>query len=327
MTDSLVSVVTVNWNNRQFIETCLEHLRAQSYPSVEIIVVDNGSTDGSDELLRERYAGCITLIRLETNTGFTGGMNRGIAASHGDYVVILNSDAFLHPDFIARAVQAFETPGNERVGVVGGKLFYYADGQKTATIDHVGFFLKLRMAVCNSRNTDLPELVFGPSGTCPVLRRSLLDEVAFAPGEWFDRYYFAYYEDVDLWFRAQLLGWKVLFLPEAIGWHVHSGSVGGRQRLYERAPFLQVHALKNRYMTILKDYPAGLLLLMGPFLLATELAVLLFFAVRMRNNLRNVLAAQRYIVCNLPAILRRRRFIQRQRRVGAFYLVRYFKQI
>lgn len=323
----LVSVVTINWNNLAFIETCLEHLYAQTYPSVEIIVVDNGSTDGSYQLLQERYLDRITLIRLETNTGFTGGMNRGIAAARGGYVVVLNSDAFLHPEFIAQAVAAFELPGNERIGVIGGKLFHFVDGQKTNTIDHVGFFLKLRMAVCNSRNTDAPELVFGPSGTCPVLRRALLDRVRFGPDEWFDRHYFAYNEDIDLWFRTHLLGWDVLFLPTAIGWHVHSGSVGGRQRLYERAYRLQVHALKNRYMTILKDYPSALLLLMGPFLVATEVAVFLYFALKLRPSLRAMMEAQLYVVHNWAEIMHRRRFIQRQRQEGAFYLLRYFKQL
>jgi GT2 family glycosyltransferase len=323
----LVSVVTINWNNRDFIEQCIEHVLAQSHPRLELIVVDNASSDGSYELLCARYAGRITLIRAETNTGFTGGMNRGIAASSGDYVLILNSDVFLAPGFVARAVEAFARPEHVRVGVVGGKLLQLVDGAKTAAVDTVGSYLKLRMAVRSSRNHGQPELVFGPASAAPLLRRALLDDVQLGPGEWFDAHYFAYNEDIDLWFRTHLAGWQVLFLPTAVGWHMHSGSVAGQKRLYARSPLLQYHALKNRYMTILKDYPALLLWLFGPFLLALELPVALFFAVRSPGSLRSLWQAQRYILRNWRRIMQRRRSIQQRRRIPALRLLRFFKSI
>jgi GT2 family glycosyltransferase len=321
----LVSVIILNWNGGETTHHCLEHVFAQTYAPLEVIVVDNGSQDGSCQEIGSHWGSRIKMIRNAQNLGFAGGMNQGIAASSGAYLLLLNSDVFLKKDYIEKIIARFAQDQGQIIGVIGGKLFRYIDGTKTTEIDHVGFFLRARMAVANSSNGNAEELVFGPSGASPMIRRSALDATALSAQEWFDSSYFAYNEDIDLWFRCQLYGWKVLFYPEAVGWHIHSGSVGGKQRLYERADFLQVHALKNRYMTIIKNYPGGLFVCMLPVFIAVEIGVPIYFLYRSPRTLVNLQKAWKYVWQNRHGILNKRRQIQSRRQVSVAYLLTLFR--
>lgn len=322
-----VSVIILNWNSKDFIEECIRSVLRQSFSSIEVIVVDNASRDGSFELISSKFGHKIKLIRNEQNFGFAEGMNRGIALAQGEYLLLLNSDVFLKEDYIERVVERFMVDVKKEIGVIGGKLYLCTEERESNQIDHVGFFLKARMAVTNSHNQSQEEFVFGSSGACPTIRKETLSDIALSSEQWFDKDYFAYNEDIDLWFRCQLRGWRVLFLPTAEGWHVHSGSVGGKQRLFERSDELQFHALKNRYMTILKNYPSPLFILMLPMLLLVEVAVVLYVGFYHPQSLKNLRRAWAYVFKNRESILRRRRIIQSRRVVSTKYLLQFFKNI
>lgn len=322
-----VSVIILNWNSGDFIEECIHCVLRQSFSSIEVIVVDNASHDGSLELISSRFGSRIKLICNEQNLGFAGGMNRGIAVALGEYLLLLNSDVFLKEDYVERVIERFGADVKKEIGVIGGKLYSYIKGERTHQIDHVGFFLKARMAVCNSHNQVQEEFVFGSSGACFIIRKETLSDIALSPEQWFDEDYFAYNEDIDLWFRCQLRGWRVLFLSTAEGWHIHSGSVGGKKRLLERSDELQFHALKNRYMTILKDYPLALLILMLPILLLVEVTVVLSLILYNPPSLKNLRRSWAYILQNRANIMRRREIIQSRRLVSIMYLLQFFKGI
>jgi len=322
-----VSVIILNWNSRDFIEECIHCVLCQSFPFIEVIVVDNASHDGSLELISSKFGSRIKLICNEHNLGFAEGMNRGIAIAQGEYLLLLNSDVFLKEDYIEQVMKRFMADVKKEIGVIGGKLYCYIKGERTYQIDHVGFFLKARMAVTNSHNQLREEFVFGSSGACFTIRRETLSDVALSSEQWFDKNYFAYNEDIDLWFRCQLRGWRVLFLPTAEGWHIHSGSVGGKKRLFERSDELQFHALKNRYMTILKDYPLALLILMLPILLLVEVTVVLYLILYYPHSLKNLRRAWAYILQNRASIMRHREIIQSRRTVSTRYLLQFFKSI
>lgn len=317
----LVSIIVLNWNGREYIRSCVEHVLNQTYWKLEIIVVDNGSTDGSIEFIQTEYPG-LRFIKNETNLGFCKGMNQGIGVSDGAYVILLNQDAFLSEDFVERAIGAAEK--DERIGMVGGKIYRFMDGQKTTDINHVGHFLRKRVAHTNSRNSTREEFVFGPTGCCPFLKREMLEDVRLSSGEYYDESYFAYGEDLDLWFRAQLRGWKCLFVPDVIAWHVHSGSLEGKIRLIEKPSGIQIHALKNRYLTIVKDFPLDLLLYLLPYLILAEFAIWPYFLLKRPRNLVNLFIAWWNVLTLIPDALQKRRRIQSAKVMPSSYLKQFF---
>jgi len=321
----LVSVIILNWNDGERIGLCLTHVFDQTYRPIEVIVVDNGSQDGSYECIGSEWGGQISLIHNEENRGYTGGMNQGIAAAQGEILLLLNSDVFLSETYVERAVQALERHVESQVGIVGGKLFFFRENRKTTLVNNPGLFLGRRMNVKNSRNIDQEEFVFGASGSCPVIRREVLDSIRLTDGQWFDESYFSQGEDIDLWFRAHLRGWKVMFVPSAVGWHVHAASYGGKVRFYERSDVFQVHAMKNRYMTILKNYPALLLVSMFPELVLSEVLIVIYLLLKSPRSLRNLLKAQSYILKNWSRIGKKRKEIQSTRKVSVNYLLSLYR--
>lgn len=319
----LVSVIVLNWNDGTYVCDCIDHVLAQTYPSVEIIVVDNASTDGSADEIARLY-NQITLLRNQKNLGFAGGMNRGIEHTAGEFVLLLNTDAFLAPTYIEAVMRALaERP---EVGAAGGKIYQLVGGQKTTVIDSVGHLLRKRIAHdfslrgleekpdgCTTPEVAYSRLIYGPDGSCPILRRSMLEGVRFPSGEYFDENYFIINEDMDLWMRAHLRGWQALYVPEAVAWHVRSVSQGGQIRLVDKSDFYQRHALKNRYLTILKAFPVGLLLYLLPHLFLAEILTWGYFAAVKPRCLVNVVGAQLDVLRLLPWALARRKYIQSRR--------------
>jgi hypothetical protein len=140
---NLVSVVVLNWNGGEYVRACIDHVLGQSYPEIELIMVDNGSTDGSAAEMERTYQQ-VTLIRNQRNLGFAGGMNRGIQHAKGAFVLLLNTDAFLASTYVETVLRVMaERP---EVGAAGGKIYQYIEGEKTSIIDSVGHLLQKRIA-------------------------------------------------------------------------------------------------------------------------------------------------------------------------------------
>ena len=320
MRQPTVSVILLNWDGGALVVDCLRHVLAQSTPPAQIIIVDNGSRDGSPDALAQACPDAIW-VRNAANRGYAAGMNQGLGVADGELCLLLNQDVLLAPGYLAEASAAMNSDG--RTGMVGGKILRLVDGGKPDAVDSTGLFLRKTFSLANGPDEAGP--VFGPSGACPLVRRAMLEDVALAPGMYFDDGYFAFGEDIDLWFRGHLRGWQCRYAPAAVAWHTHSGSLGGNVGLIDKPDAFQRHAMRNRYLTMVKDVPAGLALWLAPWLLVTELFSPFYLLSRRPQSLGNLASAWVQVLRLLPHAWRQRRAIQGRRTVPWGELRAYFR--
>ncbi len=252
-----VTVVIVNWNGQRFLARCLEALRAQTLPPSEIILVDNASTDGSADWVRV-HAPHVRLILNDRNLGFAAANNQGIRAASGEYVALLNNDAFAEPGWLAALVAAAQS--NPRIGSVAS-LMLFADRPEVVNsagvcVDRCGVTWDRAGGEPASSQGAALVPVFGASGGAALYRRSMLLAL-----NGLNDAYFMYLEDVDLAWRARWLGWEAVLAPAARVLHVHSGTArqGSALKTYLLA--------RNKIHLLLTNYPSPYLLLFGPLLL------------------------------------------------------------
>ena len=309
------------FNNAPFITDCISCAIGQDYWNIEIIVVDQNSSDGTVDIIRARFPD-VTLIRNTSNTGYAAGMNRGIAAAAGDYVLLLNSDLFLEPTFIRRAIAQLQAYAPEaRVGMLASIAYRFKAGERTCEIESVGTMLAPYHTAVDNERIDQVEWVAGPNSAASVLSRALLDDIRLPSEEYFDQRYFCYGEDVELAMRAQLLAWRCVFAPIPNGWHIGGASANGGARYSDKPPDLLVHALKNRHLTLLACYPMGLLLSALPWHLVVEAGQVAVSLFRRRWwMLECQLRAYAAVLRLLPYVLAKRRWLQSRRRVSSSYL-------
>jgi GT2 family glycosyltransferase len=241
-----LSVVIPHWNGKQFLPPCLDSLQRQTYPSIEVIIVDNASTDGSQVLIREEYP-WVTLIQLPENRGFTGACNVGMQASQGEIVALLNNDTEVEPDWAATVMDAFAR--HPDIGSVASKMMLY---EKRDHIHTAGDYFTVDGHAGNrgvwQRDVgqyDREEFVFSACGGSSAYRRSMLDQIGLLDDE-----FFFLMEDVDLGWRAQLAGWRCLYTPKAVVYHHLSATGGGVTASY--------YAGRNTLILLAKDLPADL---------------------------------------------------------------------
>lgn len=311
-----VAVALANWNGMKYIGRCLESILAQTWKPTRIVVVDNGSSDGSREWIQEHFPQ-VLLLRNESNRGFAVGYNQAIHACESSYILILNTDVFLASDFVENALRGFDQSPD--TGAVTGLIYQ----ESTKEWLNGGFFLRRQMRISHSRNTEEREEIFGCTGAVMLCRREMLEAVEL-DGEFFDETYFSYGEDIDLAWRAQLGGWKARYQPQARGYHIGSGSLEGNQRFIEKPAFFQRHLLKNRYLTVLKNASPGVLLYLLPSFLLTEPLVWLYLLMRRPLHFPYLLLALADVLSLLPQTLGKRRRIQRQSRVSSAYIRQFF---
>jgi GT2 family glycosyltransferase len=320
----LVSIVLLNWNGEQHVHRCLKHVISQDHRPIEVIVVDNGSVDGSLKRIKSDYRDFV-YIENRKNRGFAVGMNQGIEASHGDFIVPLNQDVCLDHAFVSQCVARMQE--DSTLGAIGGRVYCWMGDELTNRLrqgEGEQFFMKKRFQGDGGHFTNEPTLTFAPSGSFPFLRRSMLDDLRQTSGCYYDESYRTGWEDCDLWFRMHLLGWKCLFLPSAVGWHVGSGSVGGRATFFSKPLDYQVRVLRNRHFTIIKDLPWRTLLWLLPYLAATEFALIPYFLFRSPKSLLALVSAWWQVAIQLPVLLRKRAQIQKSKSVNHAYLKQYF---
>lgn len=253
----LVSVIIVNWNGAKYLPACLSALIQQTYTPLEVVIVDNASTDDSCQMIetfqhRHQEFRPLMLLRNSCNEGFCRGNNQGIQHSHGDFVLLLNADVTLAADFIARLVQLMLS--DRGIGIALGKL---VSGENTSNLDSTGIvILKNRRALDRGQGEedrgqyDVREEVFGASGAACLYRKTMLEQIAYSGEEYLDELFFAYKEDVDLSWRARLAGWKCVYAPEAVGIHFRTWGTGKRADIPK---WVRRHSLKNRYLMLLKN--------------------------------------------------------------------------
>jgi GT2 family glycosyltransferase len=289
------SIVIPNLNGRHFLGPCLEAVGAQIDQDLETIVVDNGSEDGSVTFLREHFPS-VRVVELGRNHGFAGAMNAGIWAAEGELVAVLNNDAEPQPAWLEELRRCLER--HPRAAAATAKL---VNSESPAMLDGAGDGLT-RSFLPFVRGHGKPDEgryeeeieVFSASGTASLWRGDVLRELGG-----FDERFFAYYEDVDLSFRARLLGRECWYAPRAVAAHRRGGTAG------EDLRFTLFHPAKNRWSFLLKCAPAGLLVRHPLGLLAGE-AFWWARAVRSRSP-RTLLQAYAEVLRNLQPLLRERR--------------------
>lgn len=306
-----LAVQVVAWNHAAVVEACLESVARQQGAQLELVVVDNASRDDTRErvargLARARAEGLeARLLAQPRNLGFCGGHNRALAATRAPWVLLLNPDAELPPDFAARALEVVRALPPE-VGTVAPRILLPDGRTDSAGLVRDG----LRRAW--DRGFGEPgdaygdrEEVFGASGAVALHRRAMLEDVAIA-GEVLDERLFAYYDDLDLAWRARLRGWRCCYVPELVAVHRRGGRNALRDR-EGRRPDLRAQRLtvRNRLLVMARCERLRSLLPALPRLLAFELARVGFLALRAPR----VLAAYPEAVAALPAALRSRRAI------------------
>ena len=240
-----VSLVVVSWNGRRLLERCLPLALAQDYEGYEVVVVDNGSTDGTAAWVASAYPS-VRLIRCARNLGFAEGNNLAIRATESAYVATLNNDAEPPPGWLSALVEAMARAPD--VGMCASRMLRADDPSVVdacgLAVDRAGIAWNRRSGEPDREDEVAPYEVFGPCAGAALYRRAMLDQVG--P---FDADYFAYYEDVDLAWRAQRAGWRCLYVPAARVLHRHS-STGG-----EGSPFKGYQLGRNKVWTLIKNYP------------------------------------------------------------------------
>jgi len=275
-----VAVVIVTWNSARYLPGCLGSVRALTRRPAEAVVVDAASSDGSAETAARLYPEA-RVDACSTNVGYCAGNNRGIRATSSPFVLVLNPDTLLEPDFLEQLLPAFEDPA---VGMAAPKLLRF----DRVTLDSAGQQLsrsrRPRDRGYGRRDRgrfDRDEEVFGACGAAALYRRAMLDSVADPGPCYFDEAFFAFGEDLDLAWRARRLGWRAAYRHRAVGYHARGASIGDRVGPRRGAAFLarnaevRFHILKNRYLCILRNDTIAGYLGNLPFVLARDAALLL----------------------------------------------------
>jgi GT2 family glycosyltransferase len=317
----LVSIVIVNWNGAQLLDDCLRSLENQTWTDREFILVDNGSSDGSQHLLA-RWAERLPATRLvlsPTNTGFCGANNAAFALARGEWIALFNNDAVAQPNWLEELLRYADS--ERRIGMLGSKILLQ---QQPGVIDKAGHLIYWD-GQNRGRGTmepdagqyDRAEEILWPDACAALYHRRVLDETGG-----FDESFFAFGEDADLGMRARLLGWKAWYVPTAVVHHRHSATFGA----YSPIKIMLVE--RNRLLLAVKNFPVSLLI-QNPYWTIRRFVWNLYALLNKQgsasrfveangwtklaiNLLRSYLGALRL----LPDAVRRRRRIQESRRLS-----------
>lgn len=304
MKPPLVSIVIVNFNQKQYSLDCLKSLELVTYSNFETIFVDNGSVDGTMEAVEKEYP---KTIRIQTgaNLGFTGGNNVGFEKASGKYILLLNNDTKVTPNFLDALVSSLEKDKN--LGIVQSKILLMDDHKlldSVASYQTITGFLYHRGYLEEDKGQyDHFIYSFSGKGACLMVRREvtklgLLDDS-----------YFAYFEETDLCWRSWILGYKVGFEPGSIIFH-KMGATSSKMK----SAFIHYHSFKNRLRTIIKNGSSSTLLYMLPLHLGLCIFLSIFFFLSgERSGAKSVLAAIWWNMLNLGSTLKLRAKIQKSR--------------
>jgi GT2 family glycosyltransferase len=321
--NDLVSVTIVTYNSGRFIKRCLESVLEQKYPDLEVVIVDNASTDGTVDILEQFQDRCRVYYNDE-NIGFAAAQNQAIGLSSGEWVLTLNPDVLLLKNFIQALVEA----GNldPKIGTVCGKLltisanFDLPDKQK---VDSTGIYFTpmLRHLDRGSQEIDNGhylnfEYVFGATAAAALYRRQMIEDIAI-DGEFFDPDFFVYREDADVAWRAQLMAWRCIYTPLARGYHVRNVLPGNRRAL---PPEINMHSVKNRFLMRIKNMTPDLYRRNWLSITTRDLVVVSACLLREHSSLR----AFWYLARNWRRVVAKRAEIMRRRRVKDDYISSWF---
>ena len=338
LTSGIVSVVIVTWNSAPFLRRCLAALASQSYPEVDLIHIDNASDDDSVAIVRECAPQARQIIN-DSNRGFSAAVNQGVRAARGEFVLLLNPDAYLEADYVSSLVTALITSG-EMFGMATGKLLQAETGlvdSKGIRMTRSGRHFDIEQGMpdresgVGSRESEISSSVsdtrhptpdtrcevFGVSGAAALFSMSFVRDVTIG-GEFLDEDFFSFREDADVAWRGRLFGWRALYVPEAVAHHVRTVTPAKRRSL---TAVTNMHGVKNRFLLRLKNEGLYLATRNAPFELTRD-----FIAIAATLTIeRSSLPALTWLWKNRRRIMEKRRAIQSRRRVSDRQLAGWFR--
>ncbi len=310
-----VCVTVVTFNSARYIQRCLESIYEQQDISLHVVVVDNASSDGTRDILKG-FRNRAQVILLPDNIGFAEAQNRAIAAGAGEWVLTLNPDVLLERDFVRHLIDAAACdPGT---GAVCGKLLSIGHGFEPlpeSRIDSAGIYFTPAMRHFDrgwrqpvAAYSDRIEYVFGASAAAALYRRTMIDDIS-VEGSFFDPDFFVYREDADVAWRAQLLGWRCIYTPHAVGRHVRTVTPINRRAL---PAVINMHSVKTRFLMRVKNLTGGVSRrCLAPMLWRDALVV----GGSLLWEPSSAMGLWRF-VRQLPRALRQRRVIMARRRIS-----------
>lgn len=330
----LVSIIIINFNGVEYLKVCFESLRKIDYQNWEVIVVDNGSSDGSIEFL-EKYKKfkSLKIIKNSSNLGFAEPNNQGYRKAKGDYVLLLNNDTKVKRDFVRLTVERMVK--ESKIGVAQPKIFLmekagYLDNTgsfitKTGFLKHEGFLEK------DATRFNKEKIIFAAKGACMFIKRDVIEKVGL-----FDRDFFAYFEESDFCWRVWLAGYKIIYFPDT---YIHHklGATSKKMNQFN----INYHSLKNRLASLIKNLEGyNLLLVLIPHLIILGIIALYYLSILRFDKAKMVVSAIGWNIVNLRTLLKKRTEVQRfrilddkeifrkvGRKVSIFSMLKHFREV
>jgi GT2 family glycosyltransferase len=269
-----ISIIIPNFNGEHFLKECLNSIKKQNFSHYEVIIVDNGSNDGSVEYIKDNYDE-FTLIQNQKNLGFATAVNQGIKSSNAEYVFLLNNDTELEVECVSKLLNCIGK--DENIFGVSSKMI---QNQDRNLIDDAGdeyTLLGYTKKVGNKRSTELYQSkreIFSACAGAALYRRNIFDIIGY-----FDENFFAYMEDVDISYRARIYGFKCVYCPEAVVYHDVSATSGSKYNAFK----IRLAARNNVYVPY-KNMPWPQLILNLMFLILGFLIKYLVFLKKGHGN-------------------------------------------
>ncbi|MFH1461117.1 MAG: glycosyltransferase family 2 protein [Patescibacteria group bacterium] len=344
----LVSINLLAWNGQKYIKKCLDSVFEQTYPNLEINIIDNGSKDNTPDYFKNLPDQPNLRIAYNSqNIGFAAGHNQLIKRSQGKFILCLNQDVILDKDFIKEAIRLFNQ--DEKIGAIQGKLLRW----QKEYLDTTGLVMLKNRRIINRGQGQLDqgqfektEEIFGADGAAPIFRKTALEDIKLTVrqrtdaqnhnqikdlndfGEYFDEDFFAYKEDVDLDWRLRLYGWKAFYQPKAIAYHDRtagdSAAISYWAIVKERlkiSQFGKYLAFKNQRLMQIKNEQISLLIRHSPWFLPKEIGAWFFAALFERYTRK----AFRALFKQAPRAWQKRKIIMSRKRIGAQEMNKWFQ--
>lgn len=296
----MISIIILNWNGKHHLNECLSSALQQTYTDFEVVLVDNGSTDGSQELVKRNYPN-VNLICLDRNYGFCKGNNIGIKAAKGNFIILLNNDTMVETDWLENLHMCIVSEPD--IGFCASKMISYYNKN---LLDSAGD----GFSVCgagykrghfeSSSKYDSNDRVFGASAGAAIYKREMLDKIGLL-----DEDFFAIYEDVDLSFRAQLAGYKCKHASNAVVYHKINSTLG------KMSDFYVFHGQRNAEYVYFKNMPKGLILKTLHHHLLYNLLAFIYFLFKGKGMV--FLKAKYVFIKDFKKVLKKRKVVQQSK--------------
>ncbi len=303
-----VSIVILNWNGKKFLKNCLTSLSKINYPNYEIIVVDNASTDGSVPYIKNNFPK-VRLLENKKNQGFAQGNNSGFKLAKGEYILFLNNDTKVTPNFLTEMISDFK--GDPKIGCIQPQIRVMRESN---LIDEVGSYISFTGFLYHFgyrkpydlKKYNVKREIFSAKGACIIFPRKVLNKIGV-----FDRDFFIFFEESDLCFRVWLSGYKVIYEPRSLIYHVVGGdTISSDKYKYERRIYL---TFKNMNCSYIKNFGTRNLITVFPIFLLVQFVIIINFAIRLKFGLvKSALAAYLWNMVNIRHSFLKRKIIQKK---------------